>query len=173
MWLPEMPAKMGDFTVIREVLNKKKTVFSIQMGPDVDSAITVVSFKDYVSIKVENATKAMFHDAVGLLGDFENGGMLARDGKTVLEDPNEFGFEWQVRPAEDGVLFNTACEPVWPTKCKLPDISQPKPRRQLGEAAVTREQAEAACAGWKSEKSKCVDDVLKTGDLELAGGLVV
>jgi hypothetical protein len=164
----EMPAMMGDYLVTMEKVNKKKQVFNVQLGNGVD--INIVSFKDYVSVKVENATKAMFADAVGMMGSYETGDMLARDGKTVVEDPNEFGFEWQVRPDQDHVLFSADRYPTWPVKCEMPPTNAVQARRRLGEHSVTREQAESACRDWREEKSKCIDDVLKTGDLELADG---
>jgi len=150
--------------------NKKKRIFTIHI--DADKDVEIASMKDCVSVKIENGAKAMFHDAVGMMGDFETGSMLARDGVTHLDDnPDMMGMEWQVRPAEDGDFFAEQRFPIYPVKCEMP-TSSVHARRRLGEANdVSLEEAEAACAGWsEGTKAYCVKDVLKTGDLDLALG---
>ena len=38
-----------------------------------------------------------FTNSTGLMGSFETGELLARDGVTVISDHNQMGQEWQVK----------------------------------------------------------------------------
>lgn len=95
--------------------------------------------------------------------------MLARNGTTVIEDPNAFAAEWQVREDLDGpMLFMTSRDPQYPEACVLPDANKKDSRhRRLGEG-ISREDAEKACANWADNKEACIFDVMATGDIELA-----
>ena len=62
------------------------------------ATILVQLFVEFVEVKFEGPSKELFGKTVGLLGDFETGKTLARDGKTVMDDFTEFGDEWQVLP---------------------------------------------------------------------------
>ena len=104
---------------------------------------------------------------------------VGRDGKTPIEDVNEFGQEWQVLE-EDGQLFHTYEGAVQaPQQCILPDalddgISEGMAQlrgRRLGEDSVTTDQAEEACAHLEdpAEQKACIYDVLATQDLGMAG----
>jgi hypothetical protein len=62
--------------------------------------IKVKTYKDFVSVLFEQAQQAHFADSEGLMGAFGTGHMIARDGKTVIEDANAFGQEWQVLDTE-------------------------------------------------------------------------
>ena len=64
-----------------------------------------------------------------MMGDFETGYMLARDGVTVLEDPNEFGMEWQVLDTEPKLFQNPERFPQYPDNCVLPDKTKDIGRR--------------------------------------------
>jgi hypothetical protein len=44
---------------------------------------------------MENCNTEDFGNSLGLMGTFGEGVMLARDNSTVIDDPNEFGMEWQ------------------------------------------------------------------------------
>jgi hypothetical protein len=102
------------------------------------------------------------------MGDFGKGRKFARDSKTVLDDMNAFGQEWQVLDT-DPTLFQTARFPQYPQKCTM---STPKAtsmlRRRLTESSVDELAAEKACEHWGEGKDDCVFDVLTTGDLEMA-----
>ena len=53
------------------------------------------------------------------MGEFSTGIMFGRDGKTVINDVNEFGQEWQVHDTDPQVfLFDR--EPQYPRECILP-----------------------------------------------------
>jgi hypothetical protein len=57
--------------------------------------------------------------------------MLARDGETVLDDPNTFGREWQVRGTEPK-LFRTVRLPQYPQVCTLiPPKMESRLRRRV------------------------------------------
>ena len=93
--------------------------------------------------------------------------MVARDGTTVLEDPDEYGIEWQVRP-EEPMLFQTLREPQYPQVCALPDPTSTQ--RRLGSGEVSFEDAQKACAHYSSGTSQdaCIHDVMAADDLDLA-----
>lgn len=168
----DMPAQMGDHKVTMHHVNKKKHVFYVHMEDQVDLEIT--SFKDYVSISVLNSTVAMFEGSVGLLGDHSTGDVLSRDGTSVMsleeEAAHRIGEEWQVRPDVDGQLFSLVRAPQYPTKCFFPDANAAQARaRKLGEASISSDEAEEACAGvGSSNKDDCINDVMKTGDIDIA-----
>jgi hypothetical protein len=132
--------------------------------------IKLKTYKDFVSVLIEQGQSKNFGDSVGLMGDFGQGRMFARDGNTVLEDPNAFGQEWQVLETEP-TLFQTLRFPQHPMECTMPpsmEASQLR-RRLLESSPVNELAAEEACAHWAGEgKDDCVFDVLTTGDLEMA-----
>ena len=93
--------------------------------------------------------------------------MLGRDGATLIDDPNAFGAEWQIKADED-MLFQASRQPQYPQECQLPVVEKESRRRRLGES-IAVEAAEKACASWpKLLMNACVHDVLATNDLELA-----
>jgi hypothetical protein len=131
--------------------------------------IKVKTYKDFVSVLIDQAQSKHFGDSVGLMGDFRKGHMIARDGKTILDDPNAFGQEWQVLDTEP-TLFQTLRLPQHPMECTMPppmEASQVR-RRLLESSPVAELAAEEACAHWSEGKDDCVFDVLTTGDLEMA-----
>ena len=122
--------------------------------------------------------KGLFQDSVGLLGtqDDEGHGALARDGQTNLSGLwNSFGEEWQVRDYE-AKLFKLHRDPQYPAGCHYHSkLSKGVHlRRRLLEsgntnAAIDIDGANIACVD-ASERMKgfCIDDVMATGDVDLA-----
>jgi hypothetical protein len=109
-----------------------------------------------------------FGDSVGLMGAFGSDLMLARDGESVLDDPNEFGQEWQILDSELR-LFQSNRLPQHPQVCTLPPPKLvSRLRRRLLESTIEELAAEKACAHWGEGKDDCIFDVLATGDLEMA-----
>eukprot|EP00977_Amphora_coffeiformis_P028201 scaffold34878_cov183-Amphora_coffeaeformis.AAC.3 len=108
-----------------------------------------------------------FADSVGLMGEFYTGDMISRDGER-MHDFVEYGFEWQVAPA-DGSLFRSARSPQLPYElCRMPTGSRPARRRLRANTALYTE-AQKACAHVSGKgRELCVDDVLQTGDIGLA-----
>jgi len=126
------------------------------------------SFKDFLRVDILGATEKDFDSSLGLMGQWETGAHLGRDGKTPFLDDEEFGQEWQIRKKEP-MLFHKAEGPQSPRKCRLPKKTDTA-RRRLGEATITLDDAERACARVsENERDSCVFDVLATNDKEFAG----
>lgn len=157
--------RIGGYELVHTAVSKKKHTYDIILGPNEN--ITLASYKHLVSVKLalgDNAEK-YFANAEGLVGSY-SGDLLARDHKTIMEDEDAFGQEWQVRDDEP-MLFRAAREPQYPTKCELPAKSASVQRR-LGET-IAEEQAEIACSNKSGSAFRnCVYDVMAIGDLELA-----
>jgi hypothetical protein len=162
----DMPNEISGFPIVYKNPTEKVHVFEIQL--DENEKIVLKTFKDMVSVKLDEADAKRFHGSYGMLGDYETGKMVARDGITVIEDPNAFAAEWQVREDLDGpMLFQTSHGPQYPQACMVPDANK-KDSRHLRLGGVSREAAEKACANWADNKEACVSDVMATGDVDLA-----
>jgi hypothetical protein len=162
----ELPDYFSGFTLSHTQPTDKQHVFEVQLGGS--EKIKVKTYKDFVSVLIEQGQSEHFGDSVGLMGDFRNGHMIARDGKSVLDDANNFGQEWQVLDTEP-ILFQHARLPQHPMECTLPTpIQASQLRRRLLESSVDELAAEKACAHWGEGKDDCVFDVLKTGDPAMA-----
>ncbi|CAB9523310.1 expressed unknown protein [Seminavis robusta] len=145
----------------------KVHVFQIEISDK--ETVTLKTFEDMVSVNFAAVERERYHGSYGMIGGFdENGLMLGRDGKTIIEDPVAMAAEWQVKDDEP-MVFQTAQAPQYPAKCVLPDSTVQEGRqRRLGESLAI-EAAEKACAGWdESSRPACVHDVLATGDSDLA-----
>ena len=137
---------------------------------DTGKQIRIQSYKHIVAVKIDEATSDDFGDSVGLMGEFVTGRWLGRDGVTVIDNPDDFGMEWQVREGHDAFLFEGKRFPHYPTKCMMPDpVSENRRHRRLGET-LFRDAAVKACSEVEdgSFREMCIDDVLATGDLGLA-----
>jgi hypothetical protein len=162
-----LPAEFSGFAFSHTQPTDKQHVFEVHV--DVHERIKLKTYKDFVSVLIEKGKSEHFLDSVGLMGDFTMGRMLARDGNTILDDPNAFGQEWQVLETEP-ILFNTVRLPQHPNVCTMPTPKQASQlQRRLSEASsVDQLAAEKACEHWGEGKDACVFDVLATGDLEMA-----
>jgi hypothetical protein len=162
----DLPAEFSGLAFSHTQPTDKQHVFDVHIGGL--QHIKVKTYKDFVSVLVEKGDKNHFGDSVGLMGDFEMGQMIARDGNTVLNDWNAFGQEWQVRETEPE-LFQTVRFPQHPQVCTMPAPTMVNQlRRRLSESTVEELAAEKACAHWGEGKDDCVFDVLATGDLDMA-----
>jgi hypothetical protein len=162
----ELPNEFSGFKFLHWKPTAKQHVFEVHLsGREV---IKVKTYKDFVSVMVEQGQKEHFGDSVGLMGDFTYGVKLSRDGKTVLDDANAFGQDWQVLDT-DPTLFRTARLPQHPQKCTMPSAQATSMlRRRLSESSLDQLAAEKACAHWGKGMDECIFDVLATGDLEMA-----
>jgi hypothetical protein len=162
-----LPDEFSGFAFSHTQPTDKQHVFEVHLGGN--EGIKMKTYKDFVSVLIEQGQSKNFRDSVGLMGDFGRGRMVARDGKTVIEDANAFGQEWQVLHTEPR-LFQTVRFPQHPSICTMPPPMQASQlRRRLSEASSVDEvAAENACAHWGEGKDDCVFDVLTTGDLEMA-----
>jgi hypothetical protein len=162
-----LPAKFSGFAFSHTQPTDKQHVFEVYLGGR--ERIKLKTYKDFVSVLIEQGENKHFGDSAGLMGDFQMGHMIARDGKSVIDDANAFGQEWQVLDT-DPSLFQTLRFPQHPTECTMPPPTQASQlRRRLSESSsVDQLTAEKACEHWGEGKDDCVFDVLTTGDLEMA-----
>ena len=106
--------------------------------------------------------------SVGMLGEYGYGTMIGREGQ-IMDNYLYHGFEWQVRPDKDPQLFAHAREPQLPyERCRMPaeSVTSRRKLRANGNRKLV-EQAMEACNGAK-DFQLCLDDVILTGELELA-----
>jgi len=160
----ELPATLSGRNVTYTKSNKRQHDFLIDLGQN--QHITVKAFKDLVNIKFVGFHQNDFKDCRGLMGEWETGVHYGRDGNSVIEDDNAFGFEWQVRDDEPNLFASRGSGPHYPEQCRMPDMTS-ESRRRL-RASVSKENAEKACAGVTNGFDQCVYDVIATGDLEVA-----
>jgi hypothetical protein len=161
-----LPAEFSGFPFSHTKPTDKQHVFDVHLGGR--ERIKIKTFKDFVSVLIEQGRSKHFGDCVGLMGDFEMGQMIARDGETVLDNVNEYGQEWQVLGSEPS-FFQAARFPQHPQVCTMPaPMTVSQLRRRLSESTVEELAAEKACAHWVEGKDDCVFDVLVTGDLDMA-----
>lgn len=74
------------------------SIFCLFLHNSIHLTLSTPSFillTDMVNVKFENASSYFFHNSLGMMGHFETGEMRARDGKTIISDPDAFGQEWQ------------------------------------------------------------------------------
>jgi hypothetical protein len=162
-----LPAEFSGFEFMHTQPTDKQHVFEVHLGGR--ERIKLKTYKDFVSVLIEQGKSEHFHHSVGLMGDFTMGHMIARDGKTVIDDANAYGQEWQVLDTEPS-LFQTVRFPQHPNVCTMPTpVQASQLRRRLSETSSVDElAAEKACEHWGEGKDDCVFDVLTTGDLEMA-----
>jgi hypothetical protein len=163
----ELPDAFSGFAFSHMQPTDKQHVFEVYLGGR--ERIKIKTYKDFVSVLIEQGKSEHFLHSVGLMGDFRNGDKIARDVKTVLDDANAFGQEWQVLDTEPS-LFHALRLPQHPQKCIMPTPAQVSQlRRRLAETSSADElAAEKVCAHWGEGKDDCIFDVLTTGDLEMA-----
>jgi hypothetical protein len=163
----DMPDEFSGFAFSHAQPTDKQHVFEVHLGGR--ERVKVKTYKDFVSVLIEQGENKHFGDSTGLMGDFRMGHMIARDGNTVIEDANAFGQEWQVLDTEPS-LFQTVRLPQHPNVCTMPTpVQADHLRRRLAETSLVDEAAaEKACEHWGDGKDDCVFDVLATGDLEMA-----
>lgn len=121
----------------------------------------------FPAVIVDGGKSDMFRGSLGLLGDWETGRFLARDGQTEIEvDPENasaFALEWQVRDTEP-MLFSTVRAPQYPATCIPP---QKIAGFRLGMERF-KQEAEEACGHWEEEMDDCIFDVMATRDVNVA-----
>jgi hypothetical protein len=160
-------ATIGGYPIYYTRANEKTHNFDVVLGSHENITFTV--YKDIVSVTAGGShARSFFEGSKGLMGSMD-GTLLGRDGVTEFDmsDADAFGQEWQVRDTEP-MIFRTAREPQYPSKCVLPSTTA-KESRRLGERSVTRTAAEMACARFDGAVFEaCVYDVLAFEDLGYA-----
>jgi hypothetical protein len=160
-----LPASISGFSIEFRQLSDKSRQFLVDLGHG--ASIQIKTWNGFVSVAMLGSDSEDFGSSLGLLGTYGEGLKMARDNKTVLDDPNAFGQEWQVL-ANEPKLFHNIEGPQAPEKCEVPTASEM--RRRLGESLITREDAEIACGRVSNEDYElCVFDVLATNDKDAAG----
>lgn len=159
----ELPPMAGKYNITHHPVNKKLYKYTIELGEG--EQINIHSFKEMLSITIQDARQERFVGAGGMMGSFHTGEVMSRDGKEILEEPEAMAREWQVRDNEE-MLFQTAQHPQYPSPCSMP-LEKPLVGR-LGKS-IERISAEKACAHWSDRTREfCIRDVLQTGDLDFA-----
>ena len=153
---------LSGHSLTHTVLNTKQHIFELSIS-DTES-ISFKTFKDWISVKIVDPTEEHFSDSVGLFGNFYTGEKLGRD-RLIIDDDTDLGSEWQVRDTELQ-LFASSRAPQYPEICRLPSPSTTG--RRLTAVVVSREDAEQACADWGEQRDECIDDVIRSGYIELA-----
>jgi len=133
--------------------------------------IVIATYKEFVKVDFVHASAEVYGNTMGILGNFRSGLTYARDQSTVIHDFSELGLEWQVRPADDMMLFHDISHPQFPEPCLLPEDPRGERRRRMDESGISEEEAERACATLKDPLSikDCVYDILATQDLDMVG----
>lgn len=159
-----MPFTVGGHAV--RYRNLGPNMFQFKIFLPNGQTIVMKAVKDFMRVDIEQPSLQDFASAVGLMGSFETGQMLGRDGVTELTDENAFGQEWQVLHSEP-MLFHNVEGVQHPETCAMPTI--PQDSRRL-EGSISREQAEIACAKVSpDDMMDCVADVMATNDTDMAG----
>merc|ERR1711862_119484 len=145
-------------------VTKKQREFTIDL--DKSQKIVFKTWNKFVRVDLVGAKASDFGRSLGLMGTYGKGIMVARDRTTILNDPEEFGMEWQVQVA-DVRLFHNPEGPQAPEKCRLPNKSDV--RRRLRESILSQEEAQNACSHVDgSDRDLCIFDVMATNDLGVA-----
>jgi hypothetical protein len=125
--------------------------------------------KGFMGVLFEIPSKKNFEGSYGVLGTFEFGLLVGRDGFTEFENTSEFVEQWQVKDTDDKLFHDLHRAPQYPMRCIMPQVSETKVRRRRLQRTISREQAANACAHWpKQGQESCIFDVMMTGDLEMA-----
>lgn len=157
---------MSGHSIQYKVLSSKKRKFRIDLGHG--NAVGFESYADFVRVNVRAKNGTDFEGSTGLMGSFPYGEMIGRYKSDIIEDPNEFGKQWQVLPSE-GQLFHNIEGVQAPEECAMPDESI-KNSRRLGESMISKEDAALACAHVNGdEMDRCIFDVMATNEKDIAG----
>ena len=171
----EAPVRFGDvetgyeYALIQTKTKGDKKVFVLEANSL--PLVTYRIYKHYVTEAVQQWVALSANQ--GLMGTLSDGCMMTRDNLPFNGPFGEYAFEWQVDTLRgDSALFVDAeRSPQLPFEsCRMPTMSRPARRLSANNSALLR-QAEDACASAVSndhDLSLCVDDVMATGELELA-----
>jgi len=165
-------AAIGGFPLSIRSNGPHKMTFEIDLSSKFRGQKIVLStFREFVRVDFQGSSAESFGDAIGMLGDYRTGDLLARNGETKIGAYSDLGNEWQLLPSDD-MLFHDTAEPQFPKRCLLPEDPQGERRRRLSESTLTVEQAEEACGKVLSDEldvKDCVYDVLATQNLDMVG----
>jgi len=165
--LPSLASEtIGGYKMENTKTKKGRAVYKIFL--DGKQEIDIREFKNWITVYVLHPADEDFAGTVGLMGSYETGSWLSRDGQHTHHDVNEFGLDWQVHEA-DGLLFQTPS--LHPDKCDLPIVTSLHRKRRLAESSISREAATQACAHWSPKAMEdCIMDVIISEDVGMADG---
>eukprot|EP00977_Amphora_coffeiformis_P021208 scaffold9027_cov174-Amphora_coffeaeformis.AAC.8 len=147
------------------VLSSGKEKKGVRFDLTDDSHIEIIFTRRFLNVNLQGG-KDEFGSSKGMLGDFTTGEMVGRRGQKI-DSFVDYGFEWQVTP-EDPQLFAELRAPQLPNeKCRMPSVEKATSRQLRARESLLKEEADQACAGSK-DFDLCVEDVLVTGELDLA-----
>jgi hypothetical protein len=127
----------------------------------------------FMSVSIYGLDEAMT-GSMGMMGNYDTGLQLGRDGISNIKHFKKFGLEWQVDPSVDPILFTTLREPQLPHEtCRFPTTAEVdrRGRRLRGAKTNSNLYAEAVVVCQKNHPGNvdsCVEDVLLTGDIDMA-----
>lgn len=160
-----LPLTVGGFAV--KVVHKTEKTHRFDIDLKEQGKIRIKVYNEFLGVNFQKAGSDFQH-ATGIMGEFETGALLSRNGQ-VVEDTNVYGQEWQVHN-DELQLFQQLKGPQYPEACEMP-VPKALSQRRLAESMVSFEDASTACADWDMEsKEACIYDVMATGDLEMAQG---
>lgn len=149
-----------------EVFQDTMEAFTIDFGATEHGAeqIKIQNYKSMIAIRVEAALR----DTGGMIGVQGKKGMIARDMESHIIDPNEMGFEWQVRDTDPQLFQDSTHNPQYPERCILPSSTDSR-RRKLRISEVEMNEARTACRSADEEMFEfCVHDVLMARNTDVA-----
>eukprot|EP00529_Nitzschia_sp_RCC80_P023437 CAMPEP_0113470720 /NCGR_PEP_ID=MMETSP0014_2-20120614/16595_1 /TAXON_ID=2857 /ORGANISM="Nitzschia sp." /LENGTH=474 /DNA_ID=CAMNT_0000363307 /DNA_START=72 /DNA_END=1496 /DNA_ORIENTATION=+ /assembly_acc=CAM_ASM_000159 len=156
-------------------IGHKATQYRISLGGD--TTVDVNVFKGLIDIKFSNPSFEDFHGSRGLMGTFEGGMLVGRDGMTEFVrgvNTDKYGQEWQVcNDMQEPSLFKDVGDgPQYPTFCKMPEkTGNDLNERRLNADTELLDAAKKACSRHASTSPRydaCLYDVLATGDIDIA-----
>lgn len=151
------------YRVLNDITFQYKVFLNGQSGLG-SEAVVLRSVKDWMKIDLQHHSKKNFGTSIGILGDYETGKKMGRDGVTTFASTDAFGLEWQVHDDEP-MLFHDIQGDQYPEQCSMPAVSQ----RRLGEQTIGKEAARKACVHVnKRDLKDCVFDVMASGDPDMA-----
>jgi len=163
-----LPIKLAGFDVSVQNTGPNSRKYIIHLGNG--ERIFINNFKEFVDLDIENVQSSEFMGSSGLLGNFNAGTKLGRDGKTVIEDEDVLGQEWQVTDT-DPQLFTLVDGPQYPGKCNMPEkLSAAQRHLRALTKKVSEDDAKNACANAKPDRMQnCIADVFGSDNIDMAG----
>ena len=135
---------LSGYPISHKAKDEKANTFTIDLVSKNGDKIIIKTWNAMVSVDIENASEENFGSSVGMLGEFNTGRKLDREGNLMVGDLNKFGQEWQVMASEPNLFHESQGTVQAPLKCQIP--SSGEMRRRLARASISVEEAEVACA---------------------------
>jgi hypothetical protein len=158
--------RINQRTELNHDRTRRRKIYKVKLGDK--SSMELKFYRHFGSVEIDGDPDD-FGDSIGLSGTYPEGNMLGRDGHPMEKKSNDYGFEWQVNPELDPVLFSVAREPQLPTeKCRMPTVKRTSVKKLRGAAKALYKEAKLACIAQTGDNLEtCIDDVLATGDMGL------